>query len=113
MIDVNIEAEKSLSRLGENVVYQYPESFTALPVVSYYNVSENGAFYCDNSESVQEGYAQVDIWADIPRVCGEIAIRVNEVMTSDGWVRELSMDVPKKNEKIYHKTMRFKKYFNV
>jgi len=113
MIDVNIEAEKSLALLDENVVYQYPESFGELPVISYYNVAECGAFYYDNDERIQEGHVQVDVWSDVPYECGEIAIKVNDAMTQDGWTRELSMDVPKNNEKIYHKTMRFQKYFNL
>lgn len=38
---------------------------------------------------------------------------VNEVMTKDSWVREMSMDVPENDKKIYHKTMRFQKYFTL
>lgn len=113
MIDVNLEAEKILAMLDVKVVYQYPERFTSLPVISYYNVAECGAFYCDNTECIQEGYVQVDIWSDTPKKCGELSVKVNEIMTKDGWVREMSMDVPRKNEKIYHRTMRFKKCFNL
>lgn len=113
MIDVNIEAEKSLSALDVKAVYQYPESFASLPVISYYSINESGAFYCDNEEAIQEGHIQLDIWSDIPSQCGETAIKVNDIMVQDGWIRELSMDVPKNNDKIYHKTMRFKKHFNL
>lgn len=113
MIDVNVEAEKSLSKLGCSVVYQYPESFSAMPVVSYYNLTECGAFYTDNSECIQNGYIQIDVWADTPHECGNLSIRINDVMNTDGWTREMSMDVPKNNDKIYHRTMRFQKYFNI
>ena len=113
MIDVNIEAEKVLSRLGYETVYQYPQKFTSLPVISYYNISEKGAFYADNEECIQSGYVQVDIWSDVPEKCGYISIKVNDAMAEDGWTREMSMDVPKKDEKIYHRTMRFQKYFTV
>lgn len=113
MLDINIEAEKSLSKLNCAVVYQYPEKFSALPVISYYNLTESGGFYADNSECVQDGYIQVDIWSDAPAECGRLSIEVNEVMERDGWTREMSMDVPKRDEKIYHRTMRFQKYFSL
>lgn len=113
MLDINIEAEKSLSKLTCTVVYQYPESFKELPVISYYNLAEKGGFYADNSECIQSGYVQVDIWSDIPSRCGELSAEVNEIMEGDGWTREMSADVPKKDDKIYHRTMRFQKYFNL
>ncbi|MCI8404792.1 MAG: hypothetical protein HFE49_07820 [Clostridia bacterium] len=113
MIDVNAEAQKALSGLGCKVVYQYPETFNAMPVISYYNLAEKGAFYADNSECIQDGYIQVDIWSKIPKECADISIMVNSAMERDGWTRELSMDMPKKNEKVYHRTMRFQKYFTL
>lgn len=111
MIDINKEAQKALSNLKYTVVYQYPADFNDLPVVSYYNLSETGGFYADNTECIQNGYVQIDIWSDTGAKCGEISIEVNEVMERDGWTRKMSMDVPKKNEKIYHRTMRFYKSF--
>lgn len=113
MIDINTEAEKTLSQLDCKVVYQYPEAFNRLPVVSYYNLAEKGAFYADNSECIQNGYVQVDIWTMTAKECMDISIKVNSAMEKDGWTRELSMDVPKKNEKAYHRTMRFQKYFTL
>lgn len=113
MIDINKMAEMSLSRLECNVVYQYPEEFATLPVVSYYNVAEKGGFYADNSECIQDGYVQIDVWSKKPAECGELSIKINEIMTEDGWTRELSMDIPRKDENIYHRTMRFQKYFQL
>ncbi len=98
MIDINEEAKKALLPLDCKVVYQYPESFTGEKVVSYYNLAEKGAFYA---------------WAKVPKECAELSIRINALMTNDGWTREMSMDVPKKDEKIYHRTMRFQKYFTL
>lgn len=113
MIDINIEAEKTLSKTGYKIVYQYPEVFTRLPVISYYNVAEKGAFYADNAECVQDGYVQVDIWSSKPKECADISMKVNSAMEQDGWTREISMDIPKQKEKIYHRTMRFQKYFTL
>lgn len=112
MIDVNAEAEKTLSKLDCNVEYYYPEKFNDLPVVSFYNLTENSDFSYDNEEVIQSGTVQVDIWADKPDESGEISIQVNDIMTADDWCREFSRDLGKQNG-IYHKTMRFTKYFNV
>ena len=113
MVDINEEAKKALRNLECKVVYQYPDSFSGGSVVSYYNLSEKGAFYADNSECIQEGHIQLDVWAKVPKECMSISIRADELMTADGWTREMSMDVPKKDEKIYHRTMRFQKYFTL
>ncbi len=113
MVDVNIEAEKSLKSVKCEKVYQYPKRFTKLPVISYYSISDKGAFYADNIECVQNGRIQIDIWSNVPSECGTLAIQVNDALESDAWTREMSMDVPADGEKIYHKTMRFQKYFTV
>lgn len=108
MIDFNIEAEKALKGLPYNVCFYYPERFNALPVISFYNLSERGAFGYDDSEVITRGWVQVDVWADRPDQCGRVAIEAAEAMIAAGWVREMSMDVPK-TDGIYHRTMRFVK----
>ncbi|MCC8160203.1 MAG: hypothetical protein LIO53_02620 [Oscillospiraceae bacterium] len=113
MLDINAEGEKSLSKLNCTVVYQYPETFVETPIISYYCLTECGGFYADNSECIQDGHLQIDVWSDLASECGELSILVNDVMEEDGWTREMSMDVPKKEDKIYHRTMRFQKYFTL
>ena len=113
MIDINAEAEQSLGDVKCKAVFQYPKNFNNLPIISYYTVTECGGFYADNDESIQDGHIQIDIWAEIPKECSDLAAEVNEVMTKDSWVREMSMDVPENDKKIYHKTMRFQKYFTL
>ncbi len=110
MIDVNAEAEKTLSALQCKITYYYPEEFNDLPVVSFYNLTECPDFTSDNEEDIQSGCAVVDIWTDKPSQCGEISVQVNELMTAEDWHREFSRDLGKQNG-IYHKTMRFTKYF--
>ncbi len=113
MLDINIEAEKALSELECRVVYQYPGQFTDVPVVSYYNITEKCGFSADNIECIQDGHVQVDVWCETGMECGKLSVKINDVMTRNGWVREMSRDVPEKNEKIYHRTMRFQKYFTL
>lgn len=111
MIDVNAEAEKTLSKLDCRVEYFYPEKFNDLPVVSFYNLTEQEAFSADNEEQIQSGVVVVDIWCDNPKQCGEIGIKVNDIMIKDDWSREFSRDLTPDNSGVYHKTMRYSKDF--
>ncbi len=113
MVDVNRELEKSLASLGCALVYQQPDGFNDLPVVSYYNITESVSFASDNEELLQDGVVQLDIWAKLPSQCGDIALEINSLLAKDGWMRQFSMDVPKQSgEKAYHKTMRYLKIFS-
>lgn len=108
MVDFNAEAEKALSVLPYAVCFYYPERFNKLPVISFYNLSERGAFACDDTETVSRGWVQTDVWAKEPAECGRIAAETAEAMAAGGWIREMSMDMPKTNG-IYHRTLRFVK----
>lgn len=110
MVDVNAEAEKTLSKLDCKVEYYYPEKFNKLPIVSFYNLTERPGFACDNTESTQNGTVAIDIWADDPQDCGNIGLQVNKLMGDDNWGREFSRDLKPENG-VYHRTMRFTKYF--
>ena len=44
MIDINAEAEKSLSDVKCKAVFQYPKNFNNLPIISYYTVTETRVF---------------------------------------------------------------------
>lgn len=113
MLDINKEAEKTLKKASCETVFAYPHNFAKLPCVSYYTLTETGGFYADNNECIREGHIQTDIWAKVPKECGELVAELNEIMVKDGWIMEMSRDVPEKDERIYHKTMRFKKYFTL
>ena len=112
MIDFNAEAEKILSQLDCEVVFQYPQKFSNLPVVSFYTLTENVAMKADNKELIQEGYLQIDIWCDKPCDCGKLAVEINDLMENSGWARQFSMDLKREQgDRIYHRTMRFAKAF--
>lgn len=110
MVDFNEEAEKSLSKLPYTLCFYYPEQWNEFPIISFYNLTEQGAFSSDNEEDLQGGCVVVDIWTLQPSDGGRIAKEVHVQMAKDGWSRELSMDVPKVDG-VYHRTMRFYKEF--
>lgn len=113
MIDINYELQKVLKGMDCNLVFHYPRTFTEMPAVSYYTLSETGALYGDNEESVQSGVAQVDVWSREAMECTALSLDINTLLTAAGWTRLMSADVPDTDGKIYHKSMRFQKYFNV
>lgn len=113
MTDVNKEVGEILKGLNIRVVYSSPAECGELPAVSYYTLSEKGGFSCDNEESITDVSVQTDIWADEGYKCGMIGMELNSLMREYGFHRELSMDVPKGDDGIYHRTMRFvKSYIN-
>lgn len=110
ILDVNSEAEKSLAGLDCTVVYSHPDSCCKMPAVTFYTLTELNTFSTDNEAGVLEGHICVDVWSRKAEDCGRYGIEVNKVLTSDGWVREFSQDMPKEDG-VYHKTMRFVKEF--
>lgn len=110
---INKEIEEILSTLDVRTVYSSPAECGELPCVSYYTLTEKGSFACDNEEAITDVCVQVDIWANEGYKCGIIAMDVNTAMREHGFRRELSMDVPKGRDGVYHRTIRYiKSYMN-
>ena len=112
MTDINAEAEKSLSKTNYRLLYCLPKENAKFPCVTFFNITERPQMKYDNEERIQRGWIQVDIWAEEPSVCGEMLIKVNEVLTSDGWHREMSGDMPDESG-IYRKVTRYAQDFNL
>lgn len=92
------------SIVGEdNVSDSYPDDFTNLPQISFYEQFNNDHLK-KGPELLTEIVIQIDIWHN--RSTGELAKQVNEKMNSIGFRREFMADVP--DPKVKHKTMRFK-----
>lgn len=112
-MDVNAEAEKALQKCGYSVVFQYPQCFSKLPVVSFYTVREQGSVSFDNKEVYRDGTVAVDIWAKNPKTCCTAYGKVREAMLSDGWEEMFSSDVPRGSKDVYHRTAQFIKSFYI
>ena len=111
MINANEEIKSILTGLDFSVVYSRPQSFTKLPAVSYYNLTESGGFYSDNSECIRDVTMQLDVWAKDINECTRICDDVNKRLLRNGYYRQMSMDVPSEADGVYHRTMRFIKQF--
>lgn len=108
--DINSEAARTLSALPYRVVYNYPESFNRLPIVSFYNLSETDSFCADNAPVFQRGYIECDVWTKKAAEGGRISLDVIAAMEADGWAREFSRDITPDGG-VYHRTIRFVKDF--
>lgn len=111
MIDINIEAEKSLEKTGYNIVFHYPQKMSALPVVSFFTVSESGGMSADNTDLFRCGVVEVGIFSQVPSQHSQMAQQINKVMTDDGWSRINSMDVPEEKDGVFHRKIRYTKSF--
>lgn len=110
-MSINTEVREILLNTGYNVVFQYPKGFRALPVISFYTIKEYGAESYDNEEAFRNAEVVVDIWANAPTECEEIAQYAAQAMANDGWSELFRMDVPRGSNDIYHRNMRFIKSF--
>lgn len=112
-MDINEEAEKALKRTGYNVVFNYPQSFSELPVISFYTLKERGETAYDNREYFREGTMAADIWAKSPKETAEIYKTVKGAMTEDNWTEILAADIPRGSKGVYHRSVRFVKNFYI
>lgn len=102
------EILRPLEDAGVTVRFQYQEEKLTLPAVTYYILHEAEGFRADGREQSQIVKVQVDIWSKKRSEMSRTSVLVNERMQENGWMRELSRDLPKETEKqAYHRTMRF------
>ncbi len=111
MVSVNKQIFNKLNELKElgivkGVNYSYPETFSKLPCITFYEANNSIAIYTEDDEYLSEINYVIDIWAESYEQINNIAIKVNEKLKEIDFIREVSYDVP--SEDIKHKFMRFK-----
>lgn len=112
MVDVNEQVKNLLEKgLDTAVKYQYPDSFNNLPVVTYYTLSQRGDFAYDNTVIDRKSTIVIDIWADYPKQCAELAEKINALMSNDNWYHEFEADMPNTDSSVKHRVIRFSKSF--
>ncbi|MDR0979505.1 MAG: hypothetical protein LBL91_06300 [Lachnospiraceae bacterium] len=110
MINLKPEILKKLKEItGVTVSYFYPQDWTGLPAISYYELDNSEADSADDDEYTSNIAIQVDIWAKSSSVCSSNAIQANTKMRELGFKRTLSLDLFENDTGIHHKTMRFEK----
>lgn len=110
-MDINAEVEQILKNLSVKAVYSSPTECVELPFVSYYLLEEKGSFYADNEEQISDASVQIDIWTDEGYKCSVISLELNSLMHNAGFYREMMADVPKTEDGVYHRIMKFTKSY--
>lgn len=91
---------------AKQVSFFYPQSWTELPAVTFYEQQNQEYARVDNGhEYLTEVAYQIDVWAKTPEDCLKIATQVNDRLREIGLKREFSADLY--DNGIHHKTMRF------
>lgn len=105
MLNIKPTIYKALKTInGINVSEEYPDAGVKVPAVTY--TEEENSIYkiIDGAEDSCRVIFRIDIWND--RSTSDIAIKVNEVITSLGLQRTFCKDAPIPS-KLKHKVMRF------
>lgn len=110
MINLNKEVFNKLSEIKDlgickMINYCYPETFSKLPCITFYEVN-NLPKFSDDEEYLCEINYVIDIWANEYAQVNNIAMIVCQKLNEIGFVREVSYDIPTEN--IKHKFIRFK-----
>ena len=92
--------------VSDRIYFHYPNDFTTLPAISYFEMSNVGDLYADDVEIGSEIVFQIDIWSTTST--SAIALLVDIVMVAEGFTRSASIDLFEKDTKIHHKSMKYR-----
>jgi hypothetical protein len=102
-----LQSNSALSTLyGNKFYFQYPPDFLNMPVGSYFELSNIGDLFADNQEIGSEIIFQIDLWGKSSLT--NYALGVDSAMTSLDFFRIQSIDLYEKEDKVYHKSMRYR-----
>lgn len=93
---------------GQRTFFHYPNEVdkATFPRITYFELDNFGNLYADNQEIGSGIDFQVDIWATASTTA--ISLAVDTIMTGLDFTRQSSQDLYEKENKIYHKAMRYR-----
>jgi len=93
---------------SERIIFEYPQTFESLPLITYTEVDQHDGDTADNQPYAWRVIMQVDVWVD--RASGTtttLSGLVADRMQALGFSLSYSSDVPDPDERILHKVLRF------
>ncbi len=110
-----LKADSALvSLLGSDakIQFYYPNSFAALPVVTYQelNQADENQGYWDNSPNSVESTIQVDVWVSSGTTT-DVVKRIDAVMHGLLFNTDFSEDLYEPDTKIQHRVLRYRRSF--
>ncbi|MGG7059840.1 hypothetical protein ACQPUZ_16360 [Clostridium tertium] len=110
MINIKPLILKELKKISENVNDTYPSEWSTFPVIQYVEEDNKTHTKTDDKEQLTYIRYKVDIWNN--RSTSDIAIAVDEVLSSLGLIRIQCLDTPEPNQ-LKHKVMRYEGIIDV
>lgn len=110
MINIKPLILKELKKISENVNDTYPSDWSTFPVIQYVEEDNKTHTKTDDKEQLTYIRYKIDIWNN--RSTSDIAIAVDEVLSSLGLIRIQCLDTPEPNQ-LKHKVMRYEGIIDV
>ena len=110
MINIKPLILKELKKISENVNDTYPSDWSTFPVIQYVEEDIKTHTKTDDKEQLTYIRYKIDIWNN--RSTSDIAIAVDEVLSSLGLIRIQCLDTPEPNQ-LKHKVMRYEGIIDV
>lgn len=114
MIDLKPEIRQALLNnaalisllAGKKVWPQVSPEDATEPYITFFELTNFGSLYSDDSESVSEIHFQIDIWSKTNT--SPIAMEVDRTLKELSFQRTSSADLYEDDTKTYHKALRYK-----
>lgn len=114
MINQKTIVYKKLKELiKENAVIQVcdegSQDWSKLPCITYFELQNDPYSYAEDDEYSSALAVKVDVWGKSSSEVSKISLQVVSKMKEIGYERTLFLDIPDKDSKIKHKSLRFEK----
>lgn len=90
---------------GVRIYFQVAPDVKQFPRVTYFEMSNTGSVFADDTEIASDISLQIDVWSKGNTT--DIALEVNRTMKSLGFARDSATDLYEDDTGIYHKALRF------
>lgn len=110
MINIKPIISKKLKGISDNINDTYPSNWAIFPIIQYVEEENKTHIKTDGKEQLAYIRYKIDIWND--KSTSDTALKVDEVLSSLGFLRIQCLDTPEPNQ-LKHKVMRYEGIIDV
>jgi hypothetical protein len=106
-----LEADAALLALlgsADQICFEYPNTFSILPIVTYMEMNQSTAEYVEDAPITVETYFAIDVWTDDNGTTA-VAMAIDSVMIGLLFDLEYSGDTPEPDTRFRHRVMRYRR----
>ena len=92
----------------DQIVYDYPNSFEIMPLVTYKELNQPHGTFGDDVPTNVESYIEIDVWND-DNGTTDIAKAIDVIMIALFYACEYNAPVPEPDTKLRHRVMRYRR----